>query len=171
MKSVAAHFSQKKYLQILTKPLLSNGRFYFQAPDAVRWEYTSPLKSVLLLRQGNIKRYTMGTKGFVLEAGGTMEAMRFVLQEISRWSKGEFTQSEYFTATLKQGQEPQIILTPKEKELATIISRIVVTLAPEKRGFIKSLKIFETEHNYTLFEFTKVQTNVNISERLFLEAE
>lgn len=171
IKSIAAQFTQKKYLQILVKPLLSNGRFYFQTPDAVRWEYTSPLKSVLLMRQGNIKRYTMGESGFVLDSGGSIESMRLVLQEISNLSKGEFTKSEYFAATLKEGKEPQITLIPKEKELATIISRIVVTLAPEKRGFIQSLKIFENEHNYTIFEFTKVQTNVNISERLFLEAE
>jgi len=171
IKSIAAHFSQQKYLHILAKPLLSNGRFYFQAPDSVRWEYTSPLKSVLLMRKGNIKRYTMGADAFALDSGGTIESMRLVLQEISRWSKGEFTKSEYFSATLKEGKEPQIILTPKEKELATMISRIVITLAPEKKGFIQSLKIFENEHNYTIFEFTKVQTNANISERLFLEAE
>jgi len=100
-----------------------------------------------------------------------MESMRLVLQEIGHWSKGEFTKSEYFSAILKEGKEPQIILIPKEKELAAVVSRIVLTLSPDKRGTLKSLKIFENERNYTIFEFTEVQTNANISEKLFLEAE
>ena len=49
IKSVSANFSQEKHLQILIKPLVSKGRFYFLAPDSVRWEYTSPVKSILLM--------------------------------------------------------------------------------------------------------------------------
>ena len=169
IKSVTAHFSQEKHLQILTKPLVSKGRFYFQAPDFVRWEYTSPVRSVLLMRKGDIKRYTMGSRGFVEDSGGSLESMQIVLQEISRWSRGQFTGNEHFSATIKRGKGPTIILTPKEKGLSTMISCIVINLSPDRPGVIKSVKIVEGEGNFTLFEFTDVQINGKISEMLFRE--
>ena len=170
VKSVSARFSQEKHLQILTKPLVSKGHFYFQAPDLVRWEYASPIKSVLLMRKGNIKRYTLGSSGIVEDAGGAAGAMQIVLQEIVRWSKGQFTGDEYFSAILKGGKEPKIILTPKEKGLSAVISRIVISFAPDRPGVLKSVQIVEDEGNYTLFEFTDVQINVKISEMLFRDA-
>jgi outer membrane lipoprotein-sorting protein len=169
--SVSASFSQEKRMQILTKPLVSKGRFYFQAPDLVRWEYTSPVRSVLLMRKGDIKRYTHGSKGFVEESGGSLESMHIVLQEISRWSRGQFTANEHFSATLKkEGKGPKIVLTPKDKGLSAMISRIVITLSPDRPGVIKSVKIIENAGNYTLFEFSDVQINGKISESLFREA-
>ena len=169
IQSVTAHFSQEKHMQILTKPLVSKGRFHFQAPDSVRWEYTSPVKSVLLMRKGDIKRYTMGSKGFVEESGGSLESMQIVLQEISRWSRGQFTGNEHFSATMKGGKKPRITLTPKEKGLSAMISRIVINLSPDRPGVIKSVKIVEGEGNFTLFEFTDVQINGKIPDTLFRE--
>ncbi len=169
--SVSAGFTQSKHMQILTKPLLSKGRFYFQAPDFVRWEYASPVKSILLMSKSGIKRYTMGSRGLVEDTGASLQSMQIVLQEISQWSRGRFTENEHFAATLKGGNEPKITLTPREKGLSTMISRIVITLSSDRSGVIKSVKIFENEGNYTLFEFNDVQMNVKISERLFREVE
>ncbi|MEN6318446.1 MAG: outer membrane lipoprotein carrier protein LolA [Syntrophaceae bacterium] len=171
IRSVSASFSQEKSMQILKKPLVSKGRFYYQSPDLVRWEYTSPVKSVLLMRTGDIKRYTFGSKGFVEDSGRSIESMHIVLQEISRWSRGQFTANEHFGATLQKDKKgTKIILTPKEKGLAAMISRIVITLSPDRPGVIKSVKISENAGNHTLFEFSGVEINGKINEALFREA-
>lgn len=167
--SVSAQFSQRKHMRILAKPLVSKGLFYFKTPDSVRWEYTSPIKSVLLMQKGSIKRYTQGSRGLVEDASGSLEAMQIVLQEIGQWTRGQFTENEHFSATLKGGKGARIILTPREKGFASMISRIVITLSPDRQGVIKSVKIIESEGNYTLFEFTDVQINREISETLFRE--
>jgi len=169
IQSVSAQFSQQKHLKILTKPLVSKGRFYYQAPDSVRWEYTSPIKSVLIMHKGKIKRYSQGEKGLAEDAGGSLESMQIVLQEIGRWTRGQFTENEHFSAVLKGGKAPSIILTPKEKGMAAMISRVVITLSPDRQGVIKTVKIFENEGNHTLFEFSDVQINGKISETLFRE--
>jgi outer membrane lipoprotein-sorting protein len=168
--SISARFTQSKHMKILSKPLISQGYFYFQAPDSVRWEYTSPVKSVLLMSKNGIKRYTRGSKGLVEDAGSSLPSMQIVLQEISRWSRGQFTNNEYFSAVLQGGKEPRIVLSPREKGLADMISRIVITLSPDRPGMIKSVKIFENKGNYTLFEFRDVQMNGKLSESLFREA-
>jgi len=48
IRSVKADFLQKRTLQILTRPLLSEGKLFFYTPDSLRWEYLSPLRSVML---------------------------------------------------------------------------------------------------------------------------
>ncbi|MGD0276742.1 MAG: outer membrane lipoprotein carrier protein LolA [Syntrophales bacterium] len=169
--SISADFTQLKHLKILSKPLVSRGHFYFQPPDSVRWEYMSPVRSVLMMSKNSIKRYTMGSKGFIEDASGSIQPMQFVLQEISRWSKGQFTANEHFSATLQTKTETKIILSPREKTLSDMISRIVITLASDRAGIIKSVKIYESEVDYTLFEFNNVQINGNISESIFRKVE
>lgn len=165
--SINTRFTQSKHMKILAKPLVSQGRFYFQAPDSVRWEYTSPVKSILFMNRGGIKRYTLGSRGLVEDAAGSLQSMQVVLQEISQWSRGRFTENEYFSATLKGGKEPKIILAPKEKGMAKMISRIVISLSSERPGVLESVAVFEGEGNYTLFAFTDVVINAPLDESLF----
>ncbi|MEI7639438.1 MAG: outer membrane lipoprotein carrier protein LolA [Syntrophus sp. (in: bacteria)] len=170
IKSVKAQFIQSKHMKILARPLVSKGRFYFQAPDSVRWEYVSPVKSILLMNGEGIRRYTQGSSGLTEDKSGSLQSMQVVLKEIGQWSNGQFSTNEHFTAVLKKGKEPMIIMTPREKGLAAMISRIVITLSSDKPGVLKSVKIFENEGNYTLFEFSDVQVNEKIAESLFRDA-
>ncbi|MDQ1278556.1 MAG: hypothetical protein QG555_1599 [Thermodesulfobacteriota bacterium] len=164
IKSVKAQFTQSKHMKILARPLVSKGRFYFQSPAAVRWEYVSPVKSILLMNRDGIRRYTQGSGGLTEDKSGSLPAMQVVLKEIGQWAQGRFTTNEHFTAVLKKGRVPLIIMTPREKGLAAMISRMVITLASDRPGILKSVKIFENEGNYTLFEFSDLQINEKIAE-------
>lgn len=169
--SLQARFTQSKHMKILSKPLVSRGRFYFQAPNAVRWEYVSPIKSVLLMSAGGIRRYTSGSTGMVEDASGSIQSMQVVLKEIGNWSKGRFTEGDFFSARLEGGKAPRIILTPRQKGLAAFISEIVIALAPDKPGILQSIKIFENEGDFTLFEFSDIRLNLKIPEAVFQEAK
>lgn len=166
--SVSARFTQKKQMPILARPLVSEGRFYFQQPDSVRWEYLSPVHSVTLMHKGSARRYIKGDKGFVEDPSARMPAMRIIFQEITAWSRGEFDRNKSFDAVLKRGKAPKIILTPKDKGLAGMIRRIEITLSPEKAGAIKTIFIAEGEKSSTTLEFRDVEINGKISEALFL---
>jgi len=170
IESVQAEFTQHKHLKILTKPLVSRGKFYFQKPDSVRWEYYSPVRSVLLMHRGNVKRYTLGSRGMVEDSSGALSSMQVVVQEIGLWSQGRFKESAYFKAEIVGGKEQKIILTPREALFAAMIARIIITPSPERKGVIKSVKIVESEGNYTLLDFTDVKMNEKIGESVFRNA-
>ena len=55
--SIEARFVQRKTLPILAKPFVSSGRFFYQPPGSLRWEYERPVRSVLLMYEGKVKRY------------------------------------------------------------------------------------------------------------------
>ena len=166
INSVMANFIQEKHLKILSKPLISKGTFYYQAPQSLRWEYTSPFQSILLTHNGNIKRYVKGNDGFIQDSGAELQAMQVVLQEITLWLRGRFNDNPNFNAVLEPG--PKIVLTPKEKSFAAIIQRIELMLSNQP-GIIETVRIYENDNSYTKFMFDNVRLNTPLKDSLFQE--
>jgi len=166
IKSVTANFIQEKHLKILSKPLISKGTFYYQVPQSLRWEYTSPFQSILQIHNGNINRYIKSNGGFVRDSGVELQAMQVVMQEITLWLRGRFKDNPNFKAVLEPG--PKIVLTPKEKSFAAIIQRIELTLSNQP-GIIETVRIYENDTSYTKFMFNTVRLNKPLKDSLFQE--
>ena len=64
----------------------------FRPPDSVRWEYTAPVKSILLMQRKGIKRYTQSATGLVEDSGAALQSMQVVLKGDRRMDKGAFQQ-------------------------------------------------------------------------------
>ncbi|MEN6624167.1 MAG: outer membrane lipoprotein carrier protein LolA, partial [Smithella sp.] len=128
IKTVQARFVQKKHMKILAKPLISEGRFFYAAPDSFRWEYLKPLRSVVISNKGEAKRYTMSGGKMIEDKSGGVQAMRIVLGEISNWMSGRFDRNPSFQATLKEGANTIITLVPTGKNMAGMIEKIEITV-------------------------------------------
>lgn len=166
--SIHANFIQEKHLKILAKPLISRGSFYFQMPDALRWEYTSPIRSILLLYNGKVNRYIEGRNGLTRDDTAQLQSMQVVLGEISRWLNGHFDDNPQFSPSLVSGN--RIILSPKEKSLSQIIARIEIQLS-DIPGIFDSVTIYESEDSFTRLTFQHPVLNAQINERRFQEIE
>jgi outer membrane lipoprotein-sorting protein len=162
--SVQADFVQEKNMAILARPLLSTGRFLFQAPDSLRWEYFTPLQSVLLMDKGQIRKFVKKDGGFVEEQGMGLNAMQVVMQEIAGWLDGDITDTTTFLA--KQINATQIVLTPRKAALAKIISRIELKLL-DQSGLMESVTLYEGESSYTKMDFSDAILNTQIPEMSF----
>jgi len=169
VRSIRARFVQKKHLPILAKPFVSEGRFYFQAPGSVRWEYSKPVRSVLLIHRGSARRYVYGDKGWVPEAGERLQGMQMVMDEIAAWTQGRFDTDPRFTARLEGGRPARVVLVPKDPTLVNLIARIEIAFSPERKGAIRSVKIVEGKDAWTMLEFTRTEHNLSLSERLFTD--
>ncbi|MFZ3044811.1 MAG: outer membrane lipoprotein carrier protein LolA, partial [Desulfatirhabdiaceae bacterium] len=149
---------------ILVRPLKSSGSFMFRMPDALRWEYTAPIRSILLMYNGKTKRYIQGKNGMIQDDTAQLQSMQVVLGEITRWLNGHFDDNPQFSATLASGKK--IILSPKEKSLSQIIARIEIQLS-DTPGIFNSVTIYEGEDSFTRLTFQKPTLNSGIDERLF----
>ena len=166
IRSVAAPFTQKKQMKILARPLVSEGRFYFQGPDSLRWEYTAPVRSILLMHRGKVRRYVFSGGEWLEESGERLQGMGVVMQEIGQWLHGKFNENQTFAATLIGGSPARIILSPREPSFARMIQRIELTLSP-RPGVIRSIGIVEGEDPVTLLEFRDVKINPELPAALF----
>ena len=162
--TVKAEFVQQKHMEILAKPVVSKGVFYFQAPNSLRWEYRSPVQSILLMHDGRTKRYIL-KDGFITEdAGAHLQSMQVVLQDIAQWMNGRFDENPAFSASLEPHRK--IVLRPKEKSLANIIQRIELVLS-DRPGIITAVMIYEGEKSYTRFEFKNAVLNQPLQDSIF----
>jgi outer membrane lipoprotein-sorting protein len=166
IRTIRADFVQEKHLGILAKPFVSKGVFYYQAPDSLRWEYTSPVRSILLMHKGKTKRYTETGDGLVETVPMDLQGMQIMLQQIASWLGGRFSEDPSFDAVLKPNRT--IVLTPKEKGISRIIQHIDLGLS-DTPGIIRSVEIYEGEDSVTRIEFENALINQEIEESLFLE--
>lgn len=168
VRSVRADFTQEKHLPILVRPLISQGYFLYQAPDSLRWEYRTPLRSILMQHEGRTRRWLQGPDGTLREeSGAQLEAMGVVSAEIRHWLAGEFGSSTYFEAALAGGG--MIVLTPRQPAMARIIARIEVRLSATP-GVIDTVTIHEGPEAYTRLTFHNTELNAALSAHLFREA-
>lgn len=170
ISTISADFVQKKFMKILSKPLVSEGKFYYTAPDSIRWEYSKPIKSVVISDKGNTKRYIASGGKMVEDKTGGAQAMKIVLDEVAGWMSGKFTSNPSFTATLKEGSNTQITLTPVGKSMAGMIEKIEITVS-RKDASIQSVRIVESATAETRIDFQHVVINQEIQPSVFQDVQ
>ena len=165
IRSVKAEFLQKRSLPILTKPLLSEGKLFFSMPDSLRWEYLSPLRSVMLRKGNNIQIYNFFDGVWKPEMAQTVESTRMVLDEISHWFQGRFDESKAFKTSYSPGPPERVVLVPGEG-INKFIKRIEIVLSA-RPGVIDRVEIEEPGGSRTSIEFKNVEINSSFSSQVF----
>jgi outer membrane lipoprotein-sorting protein len=168
VQAVSADFVQEKHLPILAKPLISKGRFYYRRPDSLRWEYTSPIRSVLLMHDGETRRFVQSDKGMVEDDGARLQAMQFVMPEISGWLAGHFQDNPLFKASLHGTN--RILLVPTDAGMARFIQRIELVMS-SRPGVIEEVLIYESKDAYTRMIFSNTTVNPRLDDRIFLDVQ
>jgi len=165
IRSVKAEFLQKRSLPILTKPLLSEGKLFFSMPDSLRWEYLTPLRSVMLRKGNNIQIYNFSDGVWKPELAQAVESRRMVLAEISHWFQGRFDESTAFKHSYSPGPPERVILVSKEG-INRFINRIeiIVSVRP---GVIDRVEIEEPGGSRTSIEFKNVEINLSLPSEVF----
>ena len=168
IRTISADFVQQKHMKILSRPLVSEGRFYFAAPDSIRWEYNKPLKSIVLSSGGNTRRYFFSGGKIIEDTAGGAQAMGLVLAEVAAWMKGEGDADPSFAASVKEGADTVVTMKTAEKNMAGMIEKIEITLS-RKEPAIKTVRIVENASTETRINFSNMVINQPVNPSLFQE--
>ena len=167
VRTVQADFVQTRTVRILTRPIVSRGRLVYRRPDDLRWEYTSPIRSVLLLRGGSVERYIHRDEGIVRDSSAKLDAMAAVVREINIWLSGDFSASKTFRPTLvRSDRAMNVELLPIDPSMRSIISRIELRLG-KKAGTVERVVIDEGSEGATRIDFTGVRINEGVTDADF----
>jgi outer membrane lipoprotein-sorting protein len=166
LRSVKADFLQEKQMKILARPLISTGTFTFQAPQSLRWEYQTPIHSILLMHGGKVKKFMERDGKLIEDQGMGLDSMQIVLADISNWLDGRFTENAMFAVSFPAKQT--ILLTPKEQGLAALISSIELKLA-DQAGLLDQVIIHEGPDSSTRLTFSNRIINQEIPAALFTD--
>lgn len=164
--SIQADFIQEKQMAILARPLTASGRFLYRAaPASLRWEYTEPIRSLLLMENGDVRKFTETGDGKLTEDTAAAQYMNLAMGEISKWMTGRFDETGMFDAALSPGED-RIILTPREAAFRSFIARIELVPA-DQPGVMDQVVIYESEDSFTRFRFINTVLNAPLSDDLF----
>lgn len=169
IKSIESDFVQTRTLKILKKPLVSRGTMAFRRPNDLRWEYLSPLPTLLVARGGNVQRLIKHDNAWVSDASGRLEAMKVVLGEINLWLDGNFSSSKTFRPALRPatGSQPASVeLSPVDPSLGKIISRITLAFG-ERPGTVSAIDIHEEGEGVTHIAFVNTRFDQAIPDTRF----
>ena len=165
IRTLKSDFIQKKDLKILKTPLISKGRLYYKAPDLLRWEYFSPLRSIMLKRGESINVYQFLEGAWKADSSQAVEVRRMIFAEINRWLKGRFNEAGVFTPSYDSGPPIRLILIPKEG-FKPFLNRIELIFS-ERPGIIRSVEMIEPQEARTRIEFTNLEINAHIPAGFF----
>lgn len=165
IRTLKADFTQKRHLKILDAPLISKGRLYYRAPDLLRWEYSSPVRSVMLKRGEGITVYQFLEGSWKADSSQAVEVRRMIFAEINRWLKGRFNEASGFTPSYDSGPPVRITMSPRE-EFKRFLDRIELIFS-ERPGIIRSVEMIESQEARTRIEFTNLEINAHIPAGIF----
>ena len=135
--SLQANWNQTRHSEFFADNLLSSGVVYMKQPDKLRWEVSSPVQSVSIM------------------AGGASRS-RFRFPEAK----------DFDTKILDSDKEYSIILQPKRGDLQQFFSQVILKVE-KNRLLIKSALINGDGGDWTLLEFSSIQTDKPLPDSLF----
>jgi len=166
-RSIQAAFVQEKEMKILARPLISQGRMLFRAPDNLRWEYLSPVKSVLLMQNGAARKFVNENGAWLEDKSAGLDAVPAVLAQMTGWLEGRFNDAgdaAIFTAS----REGQVVrLTPKAEGMRAVIAAIELRLVKGSDDLVEEVDIHESARAITRIKFRDTVIDQAIPDALF----
>ena len=161
VETLAGEFTQKNRVKLFKQELTAKGKLYFKKPRQIRWEYTSPDPSVLIL-DGN--KATLTTPGaaaqvFDLDKDATMRA---IFDQLLTWlGPGSLAaaRDDYEMAAGGTEMAPVLVLTPK---LASAVGKAFAKVElrlDNKSWLMKSIKLVEKNGDEKEIDFGKLTRN------------
>jgi outer membrane lipoprotein-sorting protein len=162
-KDFKGKFEQTRYLPLFSDTVKSSGTFAFKRPDKVRWEYSTPHKSILVVSGDSGRKWSETTRkveSFKLSDDRGLDA---VVKQLFRWFKGEFTKlKDDYTVEIKARDPVKLSMVPRSEALRKFIASIEVefTKGEEQIASVKILepkKAGDAEGGYTLYAFSETK--------------
>lgn len=154
VKSRQATFTEKRSLQMLEEPLLSSGVLNYQYPNHLEKITRQPKQEVLNVTDSTIiftsrgKSRTIPLKSYPA-LWGFIESIRATLA-------GDTLTLQKFYQIQLSGEEQNwnMILTPKNKEMAWQVRRIILQ---GKQSFLQSMQVIETSGDESILTISEVK--------------
>lgn len=164
VRSFSSEFVQERRLALFAEPVFFHGSLTVVRPDRLRWEFTSPLPSVLIFRgeQGIRCSDKAPPTHFDL---GTDPIMRTVAEQLWLWLGGDYSRLNALYLMEKSGPSA-LRITPKDHRVSDYISSITITFDTTSRQPEK-VEIADPGGDTTIISFKAYTLNGDTPDILF----
>lgn len=166
LATLEADFEQVRTSRLLAAPSVSKGRFYFRAPDSVRWDYATPREMTVLITGGVAITYRpVEKRAERIEVG---RAQHRVFRFLSAAEPLEKVM-QYFSFTFRDPLVAGNYILELKPEVHTLKKRLRSVRIEIERTTYLPIKVAYTEADgdSTQYAFTNVKINAALSPDLF----
>lgn len=166
--SMEADFVQEKHLALFTQPVMFTGEFALVKPDRLRWEFTSPIPSVLILNRDHAIRCNdqAAPETTTLSSDPIMKG---VADQLWMWLGGGYQQLKEQYAITKTA-DFSLHIVPLSQPTSSFIDYIEIVFEP-KTLLPAEVSIFEPGGDKTRISFTNNRINPEIPAALFTSCD
>lgn len=156
IRSVSAAFVQEKKTRLLAKPIRASGRFLYQQPGSIRWEYTGSTNMQVIFNGKDLWIYYPDLKEADKLSGvgqyGSM--MHFDIATMSR---------DYAITAAKEKGLVRLSMTPKSKGPISLIEMDL----QEGAAFPRMVRLLDRNSEPTTITFSNIKLNQGIPDSSF----
>jgi len=165
--AVTSEFRQERRLAMLKEPVASTGRFYYEKPDKLRWEFVNPDPSGFLVN-GKLAKQWKGKnnppEAFDLQQNTVMRA---IVDQILAWTKADFVWVEQRYAVSVVKEDPIVLkLVPKSSKEKKYIDHILISFEADTH-YTSAVDIVEKGGDSTRLTFFNMLINNSPQKELF----
>ncbi len=166
LQSLRCNFIQQKEMSILAEASVSKGMMYFKAPDALRWEYTSPQTYAFIMYQGqSVLKNDKGTTAMDAQSSKMIKNMTEMIMGMIN-GKGLMDNKNFSTDYSVNPTQTLITLIPKNSRIKMLFSSIYVYV-DSKTFLAHKIIMNEKGGDSTTITFSETQKNVAIPAETF----
>jgi outer membrane lipoprotein-sorting protein len=169
LKTLKGSFEQRKYSQLLVRPLESEGELFWQPPGRFRWEVVQPAPLTLVVREDKILLLYPDLKKVTLYRGpsgiGFLDRFTGTAGDPQAFRR----QYEIEVEVVSRGDDRRWIkmnLEPKSAKDARYFKRLEVKIDP-KTWLPEEIAILEGNDDWTLIYLSNLIENSEFSDGLF----
>jgi len=165
-KSIQSKFIQEKHLSFLTENIISKGEFYFQSPNKLRWEYSSPFNYIIVFNDKNILiKDENKLSSFDTESNKMFNEINNMM--IGSIQGSLFTDNERFNVKYLENSTQYLLeLDPKLQEMKSMIKLIKIYIDKSDIS-VSKIKMIESSDDYTSIKFINRKMNQPIDNEKF----
>ncbi len=165
--SITSDFKQSKYLEMLSEPIVSEGKLAFQSPDKILWHYTTPKAYKVIFKDEMLYVDTEGKKDEIKLSSNKI--FRSFNTLIVNSIKGDmFDENQFQISYFKISEGYFIKFIPKDKKMKRFVAAFELTFT-QNTGEVTQIKLLEPNNDYTLISFSNRKTNVDIPMGTFIQ--
>lgn len=165
-KTIQNDFVQSKHLSFLSKDIISYGKLVFKAPNLIKWQYTKPFKYSVIFKENQLFIDDDGTKSNIdLSANKAFKNLnKLIIQSV----KGDLFDTEKFDISYFKLKNNYLVrFHSKDSSLKSFIKQFDLVFN-SKNFNVLSIKMMESDDDYTLIVFNNQKINKPVSDATFV---
>ena len=166
MKTMQCDFVQTKHIRMLNDKMVSKGRMYYQQPNRLRWEYTSPYAYTFILNGDKVMLKNQ-QRTDVIDANQN-KLFREIARIMMNTVVGKcLSDDKDFQTTLSETPTEWIAtLVPQRKDMKGMFQKIILHFN-RQQAMVAQVELIEKQGNKTIIELKNVRANEALNANLF----